>query len=337
MKTVRFARLGAPAEVLELFDEPAPVPGDDDVLVTLTACAIHPSDLMNVRGLYGRPPSLPFVPGNDAAGVVAALGKNVKHFTVGERVMLLLGATGGRGTWREQVAVPARMLVKTPASLSDDQAGALWVNCLSIWVMAVDLLDLKSGDVLLQTAAGSQLGRAMVQLAKLRGFTLINVVRRSEQVKELETLGAKNVIATADGPLAERVKAIVGKAGLRWAIDAVGGETGQQVLESLSAGGTMISFGALDGAPISVNPGLVLFKELTLRGFWLTRWLQSVPVEKLRAVVDTIVGHAAKGELTPAIDQRFPLSAVREAVIRAETAGRMGSVVLTPDNNALSG
>jgi NADPH:quinone reductase len=330
MKTVQFSRLGEPADVLEVQDAPTPTPGPGEVRVTLTARAIHPSDLMNVRGQYGRPPPLPFTPGNDAAGTVDAVGPGVVDFRVGQRVMLLLGATGGRGTWMEQVVVPARMLVPTPDALSDAQAGALWVNYLSIWVMAVEVLQVPEGGLLLQTAAGSQLGRAMMELARLRGFRLVNVVRRREQVAELQALGAENVVCTADESLPARVKELTGGKGVRYAIDAVGGLTGAQVVESLAQGGRCLLFGALDGKAIPLNPGPVLFKELVIQGFWLTRWLQVTPPERVLPVLQAILGHAARGEFKPAIDQSFPLARVKEAVTRAETPGRQGSVVLVP-------
>jgi NADPH:quinone reductase-like Zn-dependent oxidoreductase len=330
MKTVQFSRLGEPADVLEVQEVPAPTPGPGEVRVTLTARAIHPSDLMNVRGQYGRPPPLPFTPGNDAAGTVDAVGPGVVDFRVGQRVMLLLGATGGRGTWMEQVVVPARMLVPTPDALTDAQAGALWVNYLSIWVMAVEVLQVPQEGLLLQTAAGSQLGRAMMELARLRGFRLVNVVRRREQVAELQALGAENVVCTADESLPARVKELTGGKGVRYAIDAVGGLTGAQVVESLAQGGRCLLFGALDGKAIPLNPGPVLFKELVIQGFWLTRWLQVTPPERVLPVLQAILGHAARGEFKPAIDQSFPLARFKEAVTRAETPGRQGSVVLVP-------
>jgi NADPH:quinone reductase len=330
MKIVQFSRLGEPADVLEVQEVPTPTPGPGQVRVRLTARAIHPSDLMNVRGLYGRPPPLPFVPGNDAAGVVDAVGPEVQGFEAGDRVMLLLGATGGKGTWMEQVVVPAGMLVPTPDALSDAQAGSLWVNYLSIWVMAVEVLQVPEGSLLLQTAAGSQLGRAMMELARLRKFQLVNVVRRREQAAELQALGAENVVCTADESLPERVKALTGGKGVRYAIDAVGGLTGAQVVESLAQGGRCLLFGALDGKAIPLHPGPVLFKELVIQGFWLTRWLQLTPPEQVRPVLQAIIGHAARGDFQPAVDQSFPLARVKDAVVRAETPGRQGSVVLVP-------
>ena len=330
MKVVQFSKLGEPAEVLDLVDRAEVGPGPGEVRVTLTARAIHPSDLMNARGLYGRPPPLPCVPGNDAAGIVAELGPGVKGLSVGQRVMLLLGATSGKGTWMEQVVVPQTMLVPTPEALSDLQAGAIWVNYLSIWVMAVEVLGIQPGETLLQTAAGSQLGRAMLELARLRGFSVINVVRRREQVAELQALGAEHVICTADESLPVRVKELTSGKGVKHAIDAVGGTTGAQVLEALGQGGVALIYGALEGKALPLNPGAMLFKETTLKGFWLTRWLVTAPPAKVQACCAEILRHAAAGTFRPAIDSSYPLARVRDAVIRAETPGRSGSVVLVP-------
>jgi NADPH:quinone reductase len=328
MRIVQFDSFGEPADVLHLLDAPLPEPAAGEVRVRLTARAIHPSDLQNVRGKYGRPPPLPATPGNDAAGVVDALGPGVTRPAIGTRVALLLGATGGRGTWREQVCVSAQMVVPTPAALSDAQGGALWVNYLSIVAMVDDVLHLKPGDVLLQTAAGSQLGRAMVEFAKVRELLLVNVVRRAEQAEELRAASVEHVVVLPGEDLAARVRAITGGKGATAAIDSVGGDTGTEVLAALQSGGTSLLFGALDGRPVSVEPGPFLFRELVLQGFWLTRWLQRVPPEKVRAAVGTVLAGAERGDFRPAVDSTYPLAEVKKGVLRAETPGRTGSVVL---------
>jgi NADPH:quinone reductase len=327
-RIVQFDRFGEPAEVLRLVEEDIPEPAAGEVRVRLTSRAIHPSDLQNVRGKYGRPPPLPATPGNDAAGVVDALGAGVTSFAPGTRVALLLGAHGGRGTWRELLCVPAQMVVPTPASLSDAQAGALWVNYLSLEAMVEDALHLKPGDVVIQTAAGSQLGRAMVEFAKVRGLVLVNVVRRAEQAEELRAAGCAHVVTVPGEDLAARVRALTSGKGAAAAIDSVGGETGAQVLAALQSGGTSVLFGALDGNPVPVDPGPFLFRELVLRGFWLTRWLQRVSPQRVRAAVGAVLAGAERGEFRPAVDSTYPLSEVRAAVLRAETPGRKGSVVL---------
>jgi NADPH:quinone reductase len=328
MRLVQFDRFGEPSDVLQLVEAPLPEPGPNEVRVRLTARAIHPSDLANVRGQYGRPPPLPATPGNDAAGVVDALGEGVTALAKGTRVMLLLGANAGHGTWREQVCVPAPMVVPTPATLDDAQAGALFVNYLSIEVMLEDVLHLKAGDVLIQTAAGSQLGRAMHDFARVRKLVLVDVVRRAAQAEELRAAGVEHVVVVPGEELAARVRALTGGKGATAAIDSVGGDTGAEVLAALQSGGTSVLFGALDGRPVSVDPGPFLFRELVLQGFWLTRWLQRVPPERVRAAVGAVLAGAARGEFRPAVDSTYPLAEVAKAVLRAETPGRKGAVVL---------
>ncbi len=328
MRVVQFDRFGEPDDVLHLVDADVPVPAAGEVRVRLTARAIHPSDLQNVRGRYGRPPPLPATPGNDAAGVVEAVGAGVNAPAPGTRVTLLLGANAGRGTWREQVCVPAQLVVPTPVALSDAQAGALWVNYLSILAMVDDVLHLKPGDVLIQTAAGSQLGRAMLEFARVRGLVLVNVVRRAQQAEELRHSGATHVVVVPGEDLAAAVRTVTGGKGASAAIDSVGGDTGAEVLGALQTGGTSLLFGALDGRPVPVDPGPFLFRELILQGFWLTRWLQRVPPDRVRAAVAAILAGAERGDFRPAVDTTYPLSDVRAAVQRAETSGRTGAVVL---------
>jgi NADPH:quinone reductase-like Zn-dependent oxidoreductase len=329
MRVVRWRRLGEPREVLAIEEAPSPEPGPGEVRVRLTARAIHPSDLENVRGRYGRPPRLPATPGNDAAGVVVSTGEGVPGLAPGDRVMLLLGATGGRGTWMDEVSVPAERLVRTPEMLSDAQAGALWVNYLSLWVMLEEVLHLEGGQVLIQTAAGSQLGRAVMEHAAWKGLTLVNVVRRAEQAAELRAAGQAHVLVVPGEDLSRAVRQLTGGQGAHAAIDAVAGETGAAVLQALAAGGTCLLFGALDGGRrVPVEPGPFLFRELRLRGFWLTRWLQSAGEERIRRAVSSVLDGVSSGRYRPAVERVYPLSELAAAVEHAERPGRRGAVVL---------
>jgi NADPH:quinone reductase-like Zn-dependent oxidoreductase len=329
MRIIRWHRFGEPREVLQVEETAAPQPGPGEVQLHLTARAIHPSDLQNVRGLYGRPPPLPAVPGNDAAGVVLATGPGAQGWAPGDRAILLLGATGGRGTWMDEVVVPAGMLVRAPPELTDAQAGSLWVNYLSVWVMLEEVLRLKAGDVLVQTAAGSQLGLAVMEHAAWRGLVLINVVRRAEQAAELRAAGQPHVAVFPGDDLVTVVRGAAGGRGATAAIDAVGGETGARLLDTLAIGGRVLVFGALDGGrAIAVAPGPFLFRELTLQGFWLTRWLQVSPPERIRQAVGAVLQGVAERRYRPAVDRSYPLDQVRAAVERAETPGRRGAVVL---------
>ncbi|WP_394830975.1 zinc-dependent alcohol dehydrogenase family protein [Pendulispora rubella] len=330
MKVLRFDRFGAPAEVLRLEDEDTPRPGADDVRVRLTSRAIHPSDLATIHGRYGlEPPTLPRVPGSDAAGTIVEAGANVRDVKPGDRVILLLGATRGAGTWREEVCIPGAAVVKTPETLPDAQAGSVWVNYLSAWALADHVLAVPRGAWVLQTAAGSQLGRAMMELSRLRGFRLLNVVRRREQVKELEALDAGPVVCTADDDFVARVRGIVGTAGLHFAVDAVGGTTAAKVLGCLAPGGQLVVFGALGGAQIPLDIATVLFKQLVVRGFWLRPWIEAAGPALHRQIAADILEQIARERIRPAIDSTFAFADFRNAVRHAMASGRTGAVVLT--------
>ena len=164
-------------------------------------------------------------------GEVQALGPGVDSVPVGRRVVPL-GVSPG--TWAELMVVPAARLLPVPDGVSDEAAAQLVVNPLSAWVLVVDELDLQPGEWLLQNAAGSTLGRVVIQLARARGFRTINVVRRAEQGEELLALGADEVIVTDHEDVEERVREITAGEGVGKAIDAVGGELAGRIAAALA-------------------------------------------------------------------------------------------------------
>lgn len=329
MKALRFHTFGSPAEVLQLEEIPAPTPNANEVLVRLTARSVNPSDLYTVMGVYGVLPSLPAVPGNEAAGVVEQVGADVTGFAVGDRVTLLLGAVGLDGTWREYAAVPANMVIHTPAALSDEQAACTWVNYLTAWALATEDLNLQPGEPVLVTAAASHLGRAMLQIAAHIGFKVVGTVRRADQVQELLDLGAAGVIVTDTEDIGKRYAEITGqKKGINKAIDAVCGAVGTAVAGALAPRGTMIVYGLLSNEPIQID-GRIIFTEAVVRGWWLVRWMQSHKPEHVAGVIKTISDLFADGTLTPAVDGTVDLTDIAGIVERSNAPGRHGKLVIT--------
>ena len=324
MKSVRFNEFGNPAEMLRVEELPEPEPGAGEVLVRMRARPINPSDLLTVHGLYGALPRLPATPGLEGMGEVAALGEGVKNIHVGQRVILL----GISGTWQEYLLAQSAQLLPVPDGISDRTAAQFVVNPLTAWIMTVDELKLEAGEWLLQTAAGSTLGRVVLQIAALRGFKTINVVRRREQVEELMGLGANEVICTADEDLVERVKEITGPAGLTKAIDAVGGETGGMVVRALGRGGEMLVYGLLSMKPMPVDSGRMIFTSATIRGFWLGEWFRSAPPEHQQSVTMELLRLMATNEIVPPVEAEYPLTEVLQAVEHSERPGRSGKVLL---------
>lgn len=325
MRSVQFRRFGEPAEVLTIMEAPKPVPDANQVLIRLTHRAVNPSDLSTIRGQYGRLPQLPATPGYEGTGIIEELGDGVKGWEVGQRI-IPLGLSSG--TWVEYgLSDPERMLAVHPA-VSDQTAAQFVVNPVTAWVMVRDELELKPGEWLLQTAAGSTLGRLNLQIAKLRDFRMLSLVRRPEQVSELLDLGADAVICTEDGNVLKQVREIT-RGGAHAAIEAVGGETGALAISCLRPGGKMLAYGQLSGQATPLNWGEMLFRGLTVRGFWLSHWFRATSPLKVAQSLQELMTLMAQGHLLPPVETEYDLADIVAAVKHAERPGRSGKVLLT--------
>lgn len=324
MRSVRFDRFGEPAEVLQVAEMPIPEPGARDILVRMRVRSINPSDLLTVRGLYGQLPALPATPGYEGMGTIERVGPAVNEVQPGMRVIPL----GLSGTWQEYVVLRPTQLIPVPDSVSDATAAQFVVNPLTAWVMVTEELNVQAGEWLLQTAAGSTLGRVVLQIARLRGIKTINVVRRRAQAAELPALGADRVVCTDEEDLYDRVMEITGGAGVRAAIDAVGGETGSLAAQALARHGTLLVYGMLSLQPLTLDGGRMIFHSSAVRGFWLGDWFRSAPVNRRAEVSAELMGLMAKGEIVPPVEAEYDLGDVLAAVRHSETAGRHGKVLL---------
>jgi len=323
MRAIRFSQFGNPSEVLSLQDIPTPEPAAGQVRLRLSHRSINPSDLVTVAGEYGRLPTLPATPGYEGMGTIDALGAGVTGWALGQRV-IPLGLSDG--TWQEYALCDAARLIPVMDGVSDQTAAQFVVNPMTAWVMLTQELGLQPGDWVLQNAAGSTLGRVLLQIAQLKGYKTVNFVRRREQIDELLALGADAVICTEDQDAVQQVMKLTGK-GAKGALDAVGGATGALTANCLAPGGTMLVYGVLSAAPIPLNSGELLFKGTTVRGFWLTYWFRRPP-EQVSAVVMELMGLMAAGKLTPPVEAEYDLADFQRAIIHAETPGRSGKVLL---------
>ncbi len=326
MKAIRFRRFGNPEDVLEIQDLPVPQPGPGQVRVRMIASPVNPSDLLVVRGQYGKLPPLPATPGFEGVGVVEAAGRGLLgRLRLGKRVAVL---NGEGGNWQEQVIIPARQAVPVPPAIPDDQAASFFVNPASALIMTQFLLRVPAGSWLLQTAAGSALGRMVVRLGKTAGFRTINAVRRREQVEELLRLGGDAVVCTAEESLDEQVRKITGGAGVPFALDAVGGATGSAALRCLAPGGRLVVYGTLSGEPLTVEPRVLMTGDRHIEAFWLSNWVRRQrPLTMLR-LFRRIRRLMAAGVLTTPVAASFPLTEFQAAVRRAEAPARDGKILL---------
>ena len=324
MRAIRFDRFGPPADVLRLEDMAQPEPGPGQVRLRLTHRPINPSDLLTVSGEYGRLPNLPATPGFEGVGRVDALGAGVTGWHIGQRAIPLSAG----GTWCDSVVADAARLVPVPAAVGDATAAQFVVNPVTAWVM-LDELRLQPGDWLVQTAAGSTLGRLVIQMAQLRGYRTINLVRRPEQATELVELGGDAAFCTEEADVVTQVRKLTGGRGAAGALEAVGGTAGALALRSLRSGGVMLVYGMLGDDPLPLHNGELLFRGLTVRGFWLSQWFRQTPPAQLAATLGEVMQHMADGRLLPPVEAEYELADFRAAIAHAERPGRQGKVLLT--------
>lgn len=326
MRAIQFGRYGDPADVLFLADLPQPEPGLRQVRVRITHRAINPSDIRTITGDYGTlPASLPATVGFEGMGVIDAVGTEVEGWYSGQRVVPLRA----QGTWCEYVIVSSNQLTPVHDNVSDQTAAQFIVNPVTAWVMLTTELNLQPGDWVLQTAAGSTLGRLVIQLGQMQGYKTINLVRRREQVAELLALGADSVICTEDADVVAQVMRLTGSKGVKGAIDAVGGKTGAVAASCLAPGKTMLVYGLLSMRMTPINTGEMIFKGTSVRGFWLAHWFRVTPQHEVAATLKQLMQLMAQGEFVPPVEAEYDLADFQAAVAHAELPGRSGKVLLT--------
>jgi NADPH:quinone reductase-like Zn-dependent oxidoreductase len=334
MKALVAHAVGEPADVLRLEQRPVPEPGHGQVRVRVQAAPINPNDLHIMRGRYGLAPTLPAVLGQEAVGVVDALGDGVDGVAVGQRMITI----GVLGTWQEYLVADAARVLPVPDQMSTSTAAQLLTNPLTGLLLVTNELDVQPGEWLLQTAAGSTVGKVVLQLARHIGFPTINVVRRRSAVQEILDLGGTEVICTEDENLPERVAEIVGDQGLRKAIDSVAGPVGADVARSLAPGGEMIVYGALsthrqtepDKLTIPLSAPALIYGTTTVRGFWLYRWFTTTPPEQIRAAIANTLGLVAAGTVRIPEGQLMRFDQFTDAMRLAEAPARGGKPLFVP-------
>ena len=321
MQTVNFSTIGKPADTLQVIDTFLPEPGPGEVRIKVIASPINPSDLMFVQNLYGIQPELPSGAGFEGVGIVDALGEGVTMRT-GIRVSFT-----AIGAWSEYVLANQRSLIPVPDALSDEVAAQLFVNPFSAYAM-LEESGLQPGQWVLLTAAGSSFSKLVIQLCKMKGIQTIGTVRHNELDDELKALGITAIVNTEKEKLTSRVKALTEGKGVTCVLEAVGGNTASDALKCLAKGGTMILYGVLSLQNPSFDVGLMIFRELTIKGFWLTDWMRRVDSQKRQNVARNVITLLVGGQIQVPVEATYSLSEIKKAVDHSEQAGRHGKILI---------
>jgi trans-2-enoyl-CoA reductase len=322
IKAVVYETHGNPADVLRIETQPWPKPAADEAIVALRAAPINPADLNAIEGKYPVRPQLPATPGFEGAGVIVDVGTNVTTITAGALVIL----PHNLGTWREAVAVKASELVAVPPEIEPVHAAMLKINPMTAWRLLHDYVDLKSGDWLIQNAANSAAGRAIIQIAHQLGYKTVNVVRRKELIDELRTEGGDVVLVDGEN-LREEVKNAVSSAPIRLGLNAVGGGSALRLANCLAPESTMVTFGAMSLQPLKIPNGLLIFKDLRFRGIWINKWYDNATMAERMEAFRSLFEMAKRGLLKTKVEKAYPLDEAKAAATHAAQGKRSGKII----------
>lgn len=318
-------QFGDPAEVLAVEEVELPEPGPGQVRMKVVLSPIHNHDLWTVRGEYGYKPELPARAGTEALSVVDALGEGATSIEVGQRVV----TASVFGVWSEYVIAPAAALIPVPDAVADEAAAQVISMPLSA-ASLLEYLDVSEGDWIVQNAANGAVGRLVAQLAASRGVRVLGLVRRAAGVDELAAVGIHDVVATDADGWRDRVAEITGGASIRAGVDSVGGAAAGDVTSLLGENGTLVVFGAMASPTMEIPSGDVIFRQLTVRGFWGSKVSAAMDPAHRVELIREIITLVAQGKLDLLVSQIFPLEQIADASRLNFEPGRVGKVMLRP-------
>ncbi len=331
MQAVIYKEFGEPSEVLKMETVDSPQPQKGEVLVRMLASPVNPSDLLSIRGGYAIQPELPATPGLEGVGIVESSGGGLLgKYMQGKRVAVL---NRERGNWAEMTTLPAKQVIPLPDDLSLEQAAMFFVNPATAFILTRKIHAVPKGAWLLQTAAGSSLGKMVIRLGRKFGFQTINIVRREEQKEELENLGADKVICfepekDSTEEFQKKILDITNQKGVQHVIDPVGGKTGSATVTCLGENGKMISFGTLSNEPLIFSPRELMTPGACIQGFWLGQWMQKQSLISKLKLIKQITKLIQEGVLTSVVGESFSLEEINSAVQYAEDSSRKGKAFI---------
>ena len=322
MKAIRVQHTGGP-EVMELVEVPTPQAKGAEALVKVNVAGVNSIDGQFRDGRLRTP--LPFIPGQEGAGVVTAVGPQAKLVKVGDRVAW----SGTLGSYAEYVAAPEEHLVPVPASISDDQATAAMVHGLTAHYLVNDAHKLKAGETALVHAAAGGVGLIVVQLARAIGARVIGTASSEEKAQLAREAGADDVIVFTKHDFEPEVKRLTDGKGVDVVYDGVGKATFEKNLNVMRTRGMLVIYGMSSGAVPPVDPaklsekGSLYMARTTLAHFTATR-------EELLARTSALFGLIAGGKVHMLIGKKYPLAEAAEAHRDMEARGIAGKLLLVP-------
>lgn len=320
MRALVFKEAGEPASVLACADVDVPAAVDGAVLIKVSARPIHPADLAFIRGQYRVRPVFPQVAGLEGVGTVLESPKG-SPFAPGMRV-----AFRYPGAWAEIAAVPAERLIVVPDGVADKTACQVSLNPLTAFGL-LDEASVKPGDWLLLTAATSTVSNLVAAIAQARGIKVIGLVRGDAAEARLRSC-AEHLLSVTEPDLAGTIEALTGGRRVNALLDSVGGPLLSILFAALAAGTRIVAYGVQDRAPAAITNAMLIYANLTWKGFGIDRWLSLTSAEVRTKLIDELWSLINERVVELPVASEHSLSAFQDALAADAAAGRKGKVLL---------
>ncbi len=322
MKAVLCKTLG-PARDLVLEDVASPLPKKTEILLDVQAAGVNFPDTLIIEGKYQFQPPLPFSPGGEAAGVVAAVGEKAGAFKVGDRVMALTGW----GSFAEQVAVPFYNVLPIPASMDFTTAAAFGMTYGTSMHALRQRGQLQAGETLRVLGASGGVGLAAVEIGKAMGARVIAAASSAEKLAVAKAAGADELIDYSQASLREEIKRLTGGQGVDVIYDPVGGELFEQAVRGLAWNGRLLVVGFASGSIPQLATNLVLLKGAAVLGVFWGAFAQRQPEDNAANFKQLFAWHA-EGKLKPLVSQTYPLAEAGAAIEKLGQRQAVGKLVV---------
>ena len=326
MRQLQLVAHGEPSDVIQLKAISEPALGTDDVLISMEAAPLNPSDFLFVRGMYGVRPAFPSSLGAEGVGRVAKVGSRVDPALRGKRVLII--PTYEQGTWADHVVAPVRNLVPVSDEADPLQLSMIGINPVTAYLLLNRYVSLMPGDWIGQTAANSAMGQYIIALAKLAGVRTLNVVRREEAAEQVRQWGGDRVVIQSDNLNKDVEDALAGKK-LSLVLDTVGGTPVGELAKSLKPGASIVVYALQSGQFPAISPKDLIYRGLSLHGFWLINWIRNAPRTEIEEIYQNLGDLVADGSLSAAVEHVYPLDQFKEAFKQSLKSNRSGKVLFT--------
>jgi NADPH2:quinone reductase len=325
MRALMCREFGPPEKlVVEQIDDPQP--GAGQVLVQIKAAALNFPDVLVVRGQYQTRTPPPFIPGGEAAGIVAAVGEGVKGFRPGDRVI----ATTMQGAFAEQCAVAQEQCMPLPRPMSFEEGAAFTVTYATSYHALRQSTRLSAGETLLVLGAAGGVGSSAVEIGKALGARVIAGVSNAEKAAFAKAAGADETVNYSDTELRVAIRELTDGKGVDVVYDPVGGDLAEQAFRSLGWHGRYLVIGFASGAIPQFAANIALLKEASIIGVWWGTWAMRNPDPARRNMVE-LSAMVADGKLRPRVTETFPLDRFAHAFAAITERRAQGKIVLTMD------